>query len=112
MKAICVVATIETDPYYGIVTFDENTTSPEKAIEKDFRANYSIPPGDSYTEWQENLLGDYKFFYIPYAVGQKLKRLEFPTIKRALEIGLADADEIASMTMSDLMVRVCKLFSI
>lgn len=112
MKAICVVATIETDPYYGIVIFDENTTSPEEAIEKDFRANYSVPPGESYEEWQESILGDYKFFYIPYVVGRKLKSLEFPSIKRALEIGLNDADEIASMALSDMMVRVCRLFTI
>lgn len=112
MKAICVVSTVETDPFWGIVTFDENETGPIQAIMEDFRARVSVAPGDSYEEWQERLLGKYEFFYIPYVVGQKLKSLEYPSTDRALEIGLKHADEIASMTMSDLMVRVCRLFAI
>jgi len=112
MKAICVVAENEVNPFWGIVTFDENELSPDEAIEKNFKDSVSIPPGDTYEEWFGHILGDYKFFYIPLVVGQRLKSIEYPSIDRALEIGLTDADEIAHTCMEQLMVRVCRTFDI
>lgn len=112
MKAVCVVAENEVNPFWGIVIFDEGTMTAQEAIEKDFKDNTSIPPGDDYGEWFANILGDYDYFYIPLVVGQRFKGIEFPTIERALEIGLADEGEIASMCMETLMVSVLRTFRI
>jgi len=112
MAAVCVVSESETNPFWGIVIFDIREMTAQEAIEKDFRDNTSIPPGDDYGEWFDNILGDYDYFYIPLAIAQGLKGIEFPTIERALEIGLADADEIASMCMETLMVSICRAFDL
>lgn len=111
MKAVCVVAGNEINPFWGIVIFDE-VMDVKEAIEKDFCVNTVIPSGDDYGEWFDATLGDYEYFYIPLVVGRRLKGMEFPTIDRALEIGLCDADEIASMSMETLMVNVCRAFKV
>lgn len=78
MKAVCVLTEYdEVVPFWGIVIFDEQKTTLEDAIKKEYRERYSEDSTEEVGNWY-SCLEDENIIYLPVDVGRKLKDMTWP----------------------------------
>lgn len=121
MKRAAVILTSNVhNPFYGIVTFDDDGIKwypasedveaqtviamevlLDEAVKADFHERWEAPEGDSPDNWFESILGDYTYFYIPVAEAKKLAEVEFP----------CHTNCGARVSLEQLMISVCEKFA-
>ena len=100
-RAVVVLTDNEYNPFYGIVTYNDDEQGLEDAVRADFDENWAAPEGDSPDSWFESILGDYIHFFIHMDAANKLAEVEFPCYPNDRERALLDR----------LMISVCERFA-
>lgn len=106
--AAVILMSDELNPFYGIVTFNDDELELDEAVQKHFRENWEAPPGDSPDDWFEDILGNYTFFFIHAEAANGLVKVEIPTPDVE---GRLNPDDLARELLEQLMIRVCEQFA-
>lgn len=107
-RAAVILTSVDRNPFYGIVTFDDDEQELDEAVQQHFRENWEAPEGDSPDDWFEDILGDYTYFYIGHEAAEGLVKVEIPEPDTE---GRLHPDELARMLLEQLMISVCEQFA-
>lgn len=107
-RAAVILTSNELNPFYGIVTFDDDEQELDEAVQKHFRENWEAPEGDSPDDWFEDILGDYTYFFIHAEAANGLVKVEIPTPDVE---GRLHPDDLAREMLEQLMISVCEQFA-
>lgn len=112
-RAAVILRNYELRPYYGIVFFDdtsdgdESISQWENGLDEAVREHF-MEHRDSPDEEFEDYLDDYRYFYIPLGIAEKLVKVELPI----LDVGhLNNSDDAAQIVLEQLMITICEQFA-
>ena len=100
-RAVVILTSHELNPFYGIVTYNDDEQGLCDAVKADFDGHWAVPEGDSPDVWFENILGDYTYFYIPMDAAKKLAEVKFPCYP----------NDCTRAPLERLMISVCEKFA-